>query len=170
MTVSTAFLHDQGGPSAECYDAGCIDMGCRLAKTAALKGPAPDSRSIGSVLLIEAGCLVYSGEREYLANGERFPRGGVVVDIVDGPPNEDGERSRSFRTLRVRHGRVHDDVLEDHEVARERSLAPLDGEMRGLVRVAARELAMGKGVFTGREADLAKWIHVLTGLVMGARS
>lgn len=168
--MAAAVLHEDGGPSAECYDSGCIDMPCRLAKTAALKAPAPDSRSIGSVLLVEPGCLVYSGEREYIQGSERFPRGGVVVDIVDSPPDpETGESTRSFLCLRMRHGRVHAEVLRDHEVDRERTMSPLDGEMRGLVRVAARELAMGKGVFTTRTAELAKWIHLLTGLVMGHR-
>lgn len=156
--------------SVECYDAGCTEMACRLAKVDALKAPAPDSRSIGSVLLVEPGCLVYSADEEYIQGAERYPRGGVVIEVIDSPVDQEtGEAARSFRCLRVRHGKLHAEVLKDSEVDRTRTMSPLDGEMRGLVRVAARELAMGKGVFTPRTAELAKWIHVLTGLVMGSR-
>lgn len=167
----TALLHEDAGPSAECYDAGCIDMACRLAKVRELKAPVQDLRSIGSVLLVEPGCLVYTSEEHgYIDAGQHFPRGGVVVDVVDSPPDpETGESARSFRCLRVRHGKLYAEVLRDYEVDRERTMSPLDGEMRGLVRVAARELAMGRGVFTTRTAELAKWIHLLTGLVMGTR-
>lgn len=166
----TAVLHDSQGPSAECYDAGCIAMACRVAKTQALKGPAPDLRSIGSVLLVEPGCLVYSKDRQYVDGGDTFPRGGLVVEITDSPPNEHGESTRSFRCLRPKWGKVHVDLLTDAEVDREKTLMPVDAEMRSMVRLAARELAMSKGVFTTRHAELAKWIHVLTGLVMGSRA
>lgn len=164
MTVAEAHVG-----SAQCYDAGCIAMACRLAKTEALKAPAPDSRSIGSVLLIEPGCFVYSRDREYLDGGGTYPRGGVVVEITDGPVDEDGQSTRAFRCLRLRWGKVHADVITDAEVDRDLTSMPEDGSMRSLAKVAARELADSKGAFLTHQADLAKWIHVLTGLVMGAR-
>jgi len=168
--MTAAFLHEEHGASAECYDAGCIDMPCRLAKVAALKGPVPDLRTLAAVSLVEPGCLVYSAEREYFQGSEAYPRGGVVVEITDGVVDEDtGERPRSFRCLRVKFGKVHAELVSEAEVDRAKLLAPEDSEMRYLVRVAARELAQGKGVFTTRHAELAKWIFVLTALVMGRR-
>lgn len=157
--------------SADCYDAGCREMPCRLAKTNALKTPTPDARSIGSVTLIEPGCFVYSAEREYFQGSEAFPRGGVVVEVTDGPADEEtGERYRAFRCLRVKWGKLHAELVTEAEVDRDKMLMPEDREMRYLVRAAARELSTGKGAFTTRHADLAKWIHVLTGLVMGTRA
>lgn len=156
--------------SARCFDDGCIAMPCRLAKVAALKAPAPDVMSIGSVLLIEPGCRVYSRRRQYIQGGDTFPRGGVVVEVTDSPPDEDGVSTRAFRCLRLWRGQVHAEVIADDEVDRGLSLMPSDGDMRSLVRVAAQELSQSKGAFMTRQAELAKWIHVLTGLVMGSRS
>lgn len=155
--------------SARCYDDGCTAMPCRLAKVEALKGPTPDIMSIGSVLLVEPGCRVYSRDRQYIEGGDTFPRGGTVVEITDSPPDDYGESTRSFRCLRLWRGQVHAEVITDVEVDRDLTLMPNDGDMRSLVRVAAHELSQSKGAFMTRQAELAKWIHVLTGLVMGAR-
>lgn len=132
--------------------------------------PSPEARRIGTLAMVEVGCLLYSEER---VDQKDRPLGGVVVQIDEGAgvDPETGEiRGRTFLVLNPYTRKVEVTRLKEREVGELSVALPKEHDLRRQHRKLAYDVSMAVGPVLPTEVDRLRWAYQLAVVASGGRA